>query len=106
MLKFNDFPPKEIGDVEFSEVFIKTHRAFDPLKMGRLVAHTLLENMQPENRHNAPEIMANLIDTFPEHDSSSGIIYSSLFGRMIPHNLFVSSIEVELGQNLPEGVKS
>jgi hypothetical protein len=107
MLKFDpeNYPPKKPGDVEFTDMFVLIHRAVNPIVMGRLVASTLLENMNPEDQDVAPEILAHLIETYPERDCESRRIYSSLIGRYIPQGLFEVGIEKEIGQRLPKGVR-
>ena len=99
MLKFNpeNYPPKKPGDVEFTEHFVLKHRALDAHQTGRLVANTLLENMLPEDQHNAPEILVDLIENFPESQTFPGGIYYGFAGRAIEHRAFISGIEEELG---------
>lgn len=101
MLKFNNYPPKNSEDVEFTDTFVKDHRCVQPSTMAKLVTSCLVENMLPEDRSGAPEIIAHLIETFPILEPSRGIS-AQLYGpNPSDQGQFVSSIEYELGQRLP-----
>ncbi|HVV26111.1 MAG TPA: hypothetical protein VHC21_03730 [Candidatus Saccharimonadales bacterium] len=101
MLKFNSYPPKKAGDVEFTELFVKDHRAVQPTIMGHFVANTLMANMRPEDCYEVPEILAHMIDEFPIVEPSRGIS-AQLYGPLSSdRKMFIEAIESDLGEKLP-----
>jgi hypothetical protein len=95
MLKYNNYPPKEPGDVEFTDYFIENPTSIDPKVAGKLVTRTLLEVMAPEDYSKAPAIITYAIDTSPSSARSEGL-YNSRFCGPEDQQAFVRAVEFEL----------
>lgn len=96
MLKYNNYPPREAGDVEFTSYFIDNPSCIDPKVAGHLVARTLLEIMEPRDRENIPAIITHMIDVSPAYGSTTRGIYDTVGCREGDQRTFMSSAEFEL----------